>query len=73
MRGQRRAEEILERVRSWEEFTAGVEELSDWVRSEVEPELAELSGVEGFAMEFSSHQSRLKVSPGGMPVSNLTQ
>lgn len=61
-RGDRQRDEVVQTVNSWEEFVAGVDELTSWVRSEVEPELAELRELENFAMEFSSHQARLEVS-----------
>lgn len=61
-RGERRRNEVTQMVNSWERFVAGLEELSGWLRSEVDPELAELRELENFAMEFSSHQARLEVS-----------
>lgn len=60
-RGDQRTNQIKQTVRSWEEFIAGVEDLTKWVRSQ-EMELAELRTVEMFAMEFSSHRTRLEVS-----------
>ena len=67
-RGERRSDEITQVVESWEEFVANVDMLTEWMRSEVNPELTELKEVENFAMEFSSHQTRLEVS---IPSSNL--
>ena len=61
-REERRRKEVEQTVNSWEEFVAGMDDLSGWLRSEVDPELAELRQVEDFAMEFSSHQARLEVS-----------
>lgn len=67
-RGERRSDAIVHVVKSWEEFVASVDVLTEWMRSEVNPELTELKEVENFAMEFSSHQTRLEVS---IPSSNL--
>lgn len=61
-RDKQRINKVAETVASWEEFRGGLEELTSWVRSE-EMELAELRGLESFAMEFPSHKTRLLVSP----------
>ena len=58
---QQRVSKIAEMLVSWEEFHVSLEELTKWVRSN-EMELAELRGLESFAMEFPSHKTRLQVS-----------
>lgn len=58
---QQRINKIGQTLASWEEFHKRLEELTQWVRS-VEMELAELKGLESFAMEFLSHKTRLQVS-----------
>ena len=53
--------QITETVASWLEFNEGLEELTKWVWSQ-HLELTSLQVLEEFANEFSSHQTRLKVS-----------
>ncbi len=60
-RGKQRSNQIAQMVASWEEFDGRLEELTRWVRSQ-EMELVELRQLESFAMEFSSHRTRLQVS-----------
>lgn len=60
-RDEQRTNQIEQTVRSYQEFVAGIDELGRWVWSQG-VELAELREMEKFAMEFSSHTTRLEVS-----------
>ena len=60
-RGGERTSQIKKAVKSLKEFHTQLDELVEWVWSQ-EAELEDLKVMERFAMEFSSHTTRLEVS-----------
>lgn len=61
VRSEKWTNSIAELLESWGEFSDGLDELTEWVWSQ-DLELVSLQVMEEFANEFSSHQTRLKVS-----------